>query len=140
MIKLIYHILPVLLISLLFLVVVKSFSIAFVTKKTSLKKCKLQSFVMILAHIQLILGIMLFCDFAFSEPPWQDILSNKETRKNYIERPIALIIAVFLISIGKVKAKKNEDSVISARIIFIYFIIALGILLFRMPFDKLLVI
>ena len=93
---------------------------------------------MILAHIQLVLGIILFCDFAFTDPPWAEIMGNAASRYTYVEHPLAMLLAVFFISVGKVKAKKIEDSTKSAKTMFVYFIIALILILARTPFDKLL--
>ena len=105
MIKTAHHFLPFLLIFTLVLVVVKSFLVAYAGKDVCLKKCKLQSATLILAHIQLVLGIILFCDFAFSNPAWVDIMGNAASRYTYVEHPFAMLLAVIFISVGKVKAK-----------------------------------
>ena len=140
MIKMVHHFLPFLLILTLVLVVIKSFLAAYLGKDLCLKKCKLQSITMILAHIQLVLGIVLFCDFAFTNPPWGEIMGNAASRYIYIEHPFTMLLAVIFISVGKVKAKKIEDSVKSAKVTFIYFTISLILILIRTPFDKLLAI
>ena len=80
MLKMTHHFLAFLLIFILVLVVVKSFLAAYAGKDLDLKKCKLQSITMILAHIQLVLGIILFCDFAFANPPWAEIMGNAARR------------------------------------------------------------
>lgn len=135
----VHQFLPFLLIFTLLLVVVKSFLVAYARKDVCLKKCKLQSITMILAHIQLILGIILFCRFAFNNHPWADIMGNAASRYTYVEHPFAMLLAVIFISVGKVKAKKIEDGIQSAKTTFIYFTIALVLILLRTPFDKLLV-
>lgn len=140
MIKMAHHFLPFLLILTLVLVVIKSFLAAYLGKDLCLKKCKLQSITMILAHIQLVLGIVLFCDFAFTNPPWGEIMGNAASRYIYVEHPFTMLLAVIFISVGKVKAKKIEDSVKSAKVTFIYFTISLILILIRTPFDKLLAI
>ena len=140
MIKMAHHFLPFLLILTLVLVVIKSFLAAYLGKDLCLKKCKLQSITMILAHIQLVLGIILFCDFAFTNPPWGEIMGNAASRYIYVEHPFTMLLAVIFISVGKVKAKKIEDSVKSAKVTFIYFTISLILILIRTPFDKLLAI
>ena len=139
MIKMVHHFLPFLLIFTLVLVVVKSFRVAYAGKDVCFKKCKLQSATMILAHIQLVLGVILFCDFAFSNPAWADIMGNAASRYTYVEHPFTMLLAVIFISVGKVKAKKIEDGIQSAKTTFIYFTIALVLILLRTPFDKLLV-
>ena len=139
MIKMAHHFLPFLLIFTLVLVVIKSFRVAYAGKDVCFKKCKLQSATMILAHIQLVLEVILFCDFAFSNPVWADIMGNTASRYTYVEHPFAMLLAVIFISVGKVKAKKIEDGIQSAKTTFIYFTIALVLILLRTPFDKLLI-
>ena len=138
MIKMAHHFLPFLLIFTLVLVVVKSFLMTYARKDGSLKKCKLQSITMILAHIQLVLGIILFCEFAFTNPSWAHIMEDTASRFIYVEHPFTMLLAVVFISIGSVKAKKIEDTIQSAKTTFIYFSIALILILIRTPFHKLL--
>ena len=84
------------------------------------------------------LGIILFCDFAFTNPPWAEIMGNSESRYIYVEHPFTMLLAVILISVGNVKSKKKEESKKSAKTTFIYFFIALILIFSRTPFDKLL--
>ena len=105
----IHHYLPFLLIFMLVLAVVKSFLVSYAGKDLCLEKYKILSITMILAHLQLVFGIILF----------------------YKK------IKIINISVGRVKAKKIEDSKKSAKTIFTYFLIALILFLLRTPFDKL---
>jgi hypothetical protein len=66
-------------------------------------------------------------------------MSNTDSRYTFIEHPLMMLLAIILISVGRVKAKKIEDSKKSAKTIFFYFFIALILILVRTPFDKLLV-
>ena len=133
----IHHYLPFLLIFMLVLAVVKSFLVAFLGKDVCLKKHKLLSISMILAHLQLVFGILVFSKFAFSNPGWADIMKNAESREAFVEHPFMMLVAIILISVGKVKAKKTEDNTKSAKTTFTYFFIALALILFATPFDKL---
>jgi len=54
-----------------------------------------------------------------------------------VEHPLMMIIAVALITIGKVKAKKTEDNRGGSKIIFTYFTAALVLIALRTPWDKL---
>ena len=54
-----------------------------------------------------------------------------------IEHPLIMIIAVLLITIGKVKAKKEADNTKGNKTVFVYFIIALVLVVLRTPWDKL---
>ena len=137
-IKSIHHFLPFLLIFTLVLVVVKSFLVSYAGKDWCLKKRKIQSITMILAHLQLVFGIVLLARVTFSNPNWSEIMTNSASRYTFVEHPFAMLLAIILISIGKVKSKKIEDNIKSAKITFTYFTIALILILIRTPFDKLL--
>ena len=132
-----HNLLPYLLIPIVILAVIKYFLTAFLGKESSIKECKLLSISMILAHLQLIFGILVFSKFAFSNPDWTEIMKNTESRETFIEHPFMMLIAIILISVGKVKAKKTEDNTKCAKITFTYFFIALALILFSTPFDKL---
>lgn len=132
-----HNLLPYLLIPILIWAVIKYFLAAFLGKDISIKECKLLSISMILAHLQLIFGILVFSKFAFSNPGWADIMKNTESRETFIEHPFMMLVAIVLISVGKVKAKKTEDNTKCAKITFTYFFIALALILFATPFDKL---
>ena len=56
----IHHYLPFLLLFMLVLSVVKSFLVSYAGKDLCLDKCKILSITMILAHLQLVFGIILF--------------------------------------------------------------------------------
>jgi len=132
-----HNLLPYLLIPVLILVVIKSFLAAFLGKDVCLKKGKLLSISMILAHLQLVFGILVFSKFAFSNPAWAVIMKNAESRETFVEHPFMMLVAIILISVGKVKAKKTEDNTKSAKTTFTYFFIALLLILLSTPFDKL---
>ena len=132
-----HNLLPYLLIPVLILVVIKSFLAAFLGKDVCLKKGKLLSISMILAHLQLVFGILVFSKFAFSNPAWAVIMKNAESRETFVEHPFMMLVAIILISVGKVKAKKIEDNTKSAKTTFTYFFIALSLILLSTPFDKL---
>ncbi len=134
----IHHFLPFLLIFTLVMAITKSYFVAFAAKDICLKKCKIQSITMILAHLQLVFGIILFTQFAFSNPNWAAIMKDAASRYTYVEHPFLMLVAIILISVGKVKAKKIEDNAKSAKTTFIYFVIALVFILARTPFNKLL--
>ena len=132
----IHHYLPFLLFFMLVLAVVKSFLVSYAGKDLCLEKCKILSITMILAHLQLVFGIILFYKKS-SEIDWSVVMSNTDSRYTFVEHPLMMLLAIILISVGRVKAKKIEDSKKSAKTIFTYFLIALILILLRTPFDKL---
>ena len=135
----IHHYLPFLLLFMLVLSVVKSFLVSYAGKDFCLEKCKILSITMILAHLQLVFGIILFYKKSSEILDWSVVMSNTDSRYTFIEHPLMMLLAIILISVGRVKAKKIEDSKKSAKTIFFYFFIALILILVRTPFDKLLV-
>ena len=133
----IHHYLPFLLIFMLVLAVVKSFLVSYAGKDFCLEKCKILSITMILAHLQLVFWIILFYKKSSEILDWSVVMSNTDSRYTFIEHPLMMLLAIILISVGRVKAKKIEDSKKSAKTIFTYFLIALILILLRTPFDKL---
>ena len=135
----IHHYLPLLLIFMLVLAVVKSFLVSYAGKDFCLEKCKILSITMILAHLQLVFGIILFYKKSSEILDWSVVMSNTDSRYTFVEHPLMMLLAIILISVGRVKAKKIEDSKKSAKTILTYFLIALLLILLRTPFDKLFV-
>ena len=133
----IHHYLPFLLFFMLVLAVVKSFLVSYAGKDFCLEKCKILSITMILAHLQLVFGIILFYKKSSEILDWSVVMSNTDSRYTFVEHPLMMLLAIILISAGRVKAKKIEDSKKSAKTIFTYFLIALILILLRTPFDKL---
>jgi len=133
----IHHYLPFLLVFMLVFSIVKSFLVGYAGKYLCLQKCKILSITMILAHLQLVFGIILFCKKASNIIDWSVVMSNSDSRYTFVEHPLMMLLAIILISVGRVKAKEIEDSTKSAKTIFIYFFIALVLILLRTPFDKL---
>ena len=82
-------------------------------------------------------GIILFYKKSSEILDWSVVMSNSDSRYTFIEHPVMMLLAIILISVGRVKAKKIEDSKKSAKTIFTYFLIALILILLRTPFDKL---
>jgi hypothetical protein len=54
-----------------------------------------------------------------------------------IEHPLTMLIGVILLTVGKIKAKKNEDVAKANKTIFAYFLVALVLFALRTPWDKL---
>ena len=133
----IHHYLPFLLLFMLVLAVVKSFLVSYSGKDFCLEKCKILSITMILAHLQLVFGIILFYKKSSEILDWSVVMSNSDSRYTFIEHPLMMLFAIILISAGRVKAKQIEDSKKSAKTIFTYFLIAFILILLRTPFDKL---
>lgn len=97
-------------------------------------------FTLIVSHIQLVLGIVLF----FLSPYFSlllktgmgDVMKNAELRSNIIEHPLTMIIAVALITIGYSKHKKKLTSKPKFKLLAIFYTLALVFVLAKIPWEK----
>lgn len=101
------------------------------------KKFKLVKLSFILTHVQLLVGLILF----FVSPKVQAMLddmslvsANKELRFFGMEHPLQMVIAIALLTIGYIKAKKLSG-VAQSKTIMIYWIIALSLIFISIPWP-----
>ena len=125
-----HHYLPYL----FFIVLIISIVRAALNKIPNVKKDLFLTLTLIFAHIQLLLGLVLLVDFISRAGVHMGETANRFVS---IEHPLTMIIAVLLITIGKVKAKKATDNTKGNKTVFVYFIIALVFIVLRTPWDKL---
>lgn len=94
----------------------------------------------ILTHVQLLVGmfVLFLGDRAtalFSqEGAMKTIMGDSDLRKSFVEHPITMIIAIVLITMGYIGAKKLEGSA-QAKRITIFFGIGLVLILIRIPWQ-----
>ena len=95
-------------------------------------------FTLIVSHIQLLIGLMLY----FVSPRlelWSElggkVMSNSIARLYLVEHPLINIIAVALITIGYSKHKKKLTSKAKLKTIAIFYTIALVLVLSRIPWS-----
>ncbi len=91
---------------------------------------------MIATHIQLLLGLILY----FISPNGVKNLSGATMKDPFarllaVEHPIMMILAVVLITIGYVKAKKAIGTDRAYRAVMIYYTLALILMLSRIPWQ-----
>jgi hypothetical protein len=94
---------------------------------------------MIVAHLQLLIGFILYFTSAkviFSA----NTMSETLTRFYAVEHPFFMIVAIALITLGYIKAKKSQADRYKFKKTGIYFLIALVFLLARFPWQYLTVI
>jgi len=125
-----HHYLPYL----FFIVLIISIVRAALNKIPNVKKDLFLTLTLIFAHIQLLLGLVLLVDFISRAGVHMGETANRFVS---IEHPLTMIIAVLLITIGKVKAKKASDNTKGNKTVSVYFIIALVLVVLRTPWDKL---
>jgi hypothetical protein len=99
---------------------------------------KLPLFTMITAHIQLVLGLTLY----MISPVVQSALSDmgtamkvKELRFWSVEHILVMVIAIGVITAGYMISKKTTNEILKFRRIFIYYTIALLIILITIPWP-----
>src|SRR6056297_3449607 len=126
-----YLLLAVLVFSLVYAVIM------FVRKRPFTEKVRKVALVGFIAtHLQLLIGLVLYVISPrglsnFSGEAMGDTLS----RLYILEHPLTMIIGVILISVGYIKAKKPGDDIRRYRTIVIFYLLGLGAILLRIPWQ-----
>ena len=107
------------------LVLIISILRAAFNKIPNVKKDKLLLITLILAHIQLLLGMYMYLPAA-----------TKGGIMIFGDHPVTMILGIVILTIGKLKSKKIEDNTKANKTIFISFLIA-AILIISRSVDKL---
>jgi len=94
---------------------------------------------MIVGHFQFLFGIIMY--FTSNKVIFsKQIMSESIVRFFVVEHPLLMIVALFLLSLGYVKSKKAQSDKSKFKKIYIYFLIALILILARFPWAYLTVI
>ena len=128
-----HHYLPFL----FFIVLIISIVRSGLNKIPNAKKDIFLALTLILAHIQLLIGLVLLIPKMATVVDWSGVMGNAARRVLLVEHPLTMLIAVTLITLGKVKAKKIEDNAKANKTVFGYFTVALILIALRTPWDKL---
>lgn len=100
-------------------------------------KLSLRTF--ILTHIMLLLGLFLYFvgpnGIKLFSKGMSSVMSISVFRFFAVEHIFGMLIAIALITIGRIKAKKQETDVAKHKTTFIYFLIALIIMLVTIPWP-----
>lgn len=100
---------------------------------------RISLFTLIVTHIQLLLGIILFfaADYIsmISEMGMKTVMGNPVLRSNIVEHPIMMIIAVVLITVGYSKHKKKLTSKPKFKMLAIFYTLALVCVLAKIPWK-----
>lgn len=102
-------------------------------KEFTTKDRKIALFGLIGAHIQLVVGLIIY----FISPFGLDLLGNmeKQARLTSLEHPLINIIALVLITIGWSKHKKATTSNSKFKSIFIFYGLGLLLILSKIPWS-----
>jgi len=108
-------------------------------KEYDAKAFRISLFGLIVAHIQLLIGLILY----FVSPMFDlwsemggEVMKTASVRLYLVEHPFVNILAVALITIGYSKHKKKLASASKFKTITIFYLIALVLFLSRIPWDK----
>ncbi len=108
-------------------------------KEYHAKDFRLSLFTLIVMHIQLLIGIVLFfvSDYLslISEMGMGSIMKNSSLRSNIIEHPITMILVVILITMGYSKHKKKLTSTSKFKTIAIFYTLSLLLVLAKIPWN-----
>ena len=100
---------------------------------------RISLFTLIVTHIQLLIGIVLFFASNYlsliSDMGMGAIMKDKTLRSNIIEHPTTMIIAVVLITIGYSKHKKKLTSKPKFKMLAIFYTLALILVLAKIPWN-----
>lgn len=114
--------------------------VKFASKKPyGAKDFRISLFTLIVSHIQLLIGIVLYFVSpyfdAFSENSMGEIMKNSTIRLYLIEHPITMIVSIILITAGYSKHKKKLSSAPKFKTLAIFYTIALLVLLSKIPWN-----
>jgi len=108
-------------------------------KEYNAKAFRISLFALIVSHIQLLIGLLLY----FTSPRFETwgelgmggVMKDAVQRLYLVEHPLINIIAVALITIGYSKHKKKLTSAPKFKTITIFYLIALVLFLSRIPWN-----
>ena len=109
-------------------------------KEYSAKDFRISLFTLIVSHIQLLIGIILYLTNnyfgQFSEIGMGEIMKNASLRNLLVEHPITMILALALITIGYSKHKKKRTSKPKFKTLSVFYSIALVLILAKIPWNS----
>ncbi len=102
------------------------------------KDRKIALIAFILCHIQLLVGLILYfvSSIGFSLLAGGGTMSDATARLTALEHPLINILAIVLISVGFIRAKKLESSTAKFRSIYMMYAVGLLLILSRIPWAS----
>lgn len=109
-------------------------------KEYSAKDFRISLFTLIVSHIQLLIGIILYLTNnyfgQFSEIGMGEIMKNASLRNLLVEHPTTMILALAFITIGYSKHKKKLTSKPKFKTLSVFYTIALILILAKIPWNS----
>jgi formate-dependent nitrite reductase membrane component NrfD len=97
---------------------------------------KLSLITMILAHLQLLFGLILLV-ITYGDATAADIMKDADLRRLVIEHPSTMILSVLLFTLGRLKFKRAEGDNNKRKALIRYMGLGLALMLAVTPWDKL---
>jgi len=139
MIKTIHSYLAYLVLVVLILAVLKSLIGYFGKKDYDAKAFRVSLFTLIVSHIQLLIGLLLYFTSArfglWSDLGVGEVMKNADIRLYLVEHPTINILAVALITIGYSKHKKKLVSGPKYKTVAVFYTTALILIVSRIPWN-----
>ena len=102
------------------------------------KDLRIFLFALVFSHLQLLIGLVLYFVspmFVLWEELGGEVMKNATARLYLVEHPLVNILAIVLITVGFSKHKKKETSAAKFKTILLMYLIAIVLLLSRIPWD-----
>jgi len=97
---------------------------------------KLALFTLITMHIQLLIGLALWGNtLADIISANAEVMKDTVNRFYIVEHFIGMAFAVFFVTVGYIRSKRQEDKSIRHRMIFVYYLVALILVLISIPWP-----
>ncbi|WDF67772.1 hypothetical protein PQ465_15895 [Sphingobacterium oryzagri] len=88
------------------------------------------------AHLQLLVGLIIYFVSPLGIQSFSgENMKNSLSRLYFLEHPLMMILAIALITIGYIKAKKLSDAKQANKTVLIFYIIGLVLILSRIPWS-----
>lgn len=113
----------------------------FSKKEFTAKDFRLALFALIVTHIQVLLGLIIYFVSPFGTQNIRangmgEVMKDSLSRLYVLEHPLMMIIAVILITIGYSKSKKKVDSKGKFKTLAIFYTLGLIFMLGRIPWTQ----
>lgn len=92
-------------------------------------------YLMLFAHLQLVLGIILYYTQGWFDVPFGESMKVAASRFWKVEHLVTMLIAITLITFGRIRSKKATEDNRKHRISAIFYGIALLLILWAIPWE-----
>lgn len=136
--KHLHSFMPYLLLAVLVLALIKSFVAYRKNQVHTEAHRKTGLMVLILAHIQLTLGCILYFVSPMSKAGLSDVgaaMKDSTLRLYAVEHPLMMILAIVFITMAYSKSKKEIADSLKHKVKWVYYLIALVLILSRIPWS-----